>query len=183
MYRKQQFKKNNLYEQKFYSILSSWGIEFNPQYAIPPYIADIAIPKKGIIIEIDGAVHNKKPTQIRDEYRDEYLSSFGFIIIRYKLSGNKEPIKDFLERQLLTFPDLKKRRYLTILKKVNRVKSYLTIPGFKIDKFKCYLQIRFKFLEFKHRQKREEKFKKYCKNRPYYQPEQVEFIKHDKFNL
>lgn len=53
------------------------------QVVIGWYIADILIPAKHLIIEIDGNQHNSINGKTDDIIRDGYLKSLGFDILRY----------------------------------------------------------------------------------------------------
>ena len=181
-YQQIQFKNKNIFEKKFYDVLGNLKAEFKPQWVIPPYIVDIAIPKKGLIIEIDGSIHNKKSVQMRDAQREEYLSSFGLIIIRYKI-GQNETIRDFIIKTLKLFPDLKKRRYSMILMRINRVRTYLTNENFEIRKFKSYLQIRFKYISFRNKKRRLERFNEFCKIHSISSEKEMNYVKENKFFL
>lgn len=140
-YRKIQLNNNNLYEKKFYHILlRDLKIRFKPQYIISPYIVDIFIPSKALIIEIDGLTHNKKINQIRDELREEYLRSFGLFIVRYT-TKTKSTIKEFINQMLNTFPDIKRTRLSTIRKRVSIINNIAKIKEFKIITTNSYLEI------------------------------------------
>ena len=132
-FRKTQLNSNNLYEKKFYKILlHDIKIKFKPQFIIYPYIVDILILSKGLIIEIDGTIHNLKKNQIKDEKREEYLRSFGLFITRYT-SSDKTPIYDFLKSQLSIFPDINKKSIRKIRSRINRINGFATNSSFKFN--------------------------------------------------
>lgn len=54
------------------------GFKFRRQHPIGEYIADFCCPQKKLIIELDGAGHSKE----YDEFRDAYLSSRRFRVVR-----------------------------------------------------------------------------------------------------
>ena len=155
VYRKIQLKKRNIYEKKFYDILLNLRVKFKPQYPISPYIVDIFIPIKGLIIEIDGAIHNHKINQIRDASREEYLSSFGLFIIRHNTSS-RDKIQDFIHTQLKIFPDLTKKRISVIRKNIAMINNIAKIKGFKVVTTNSYSEI----LSFYHQWRKIEKLKK-----------------------
>lgn len=52
------------------------------QYPIGNCIIDFAIPRRNLLVEIDGSSHDGKPAQ--DERRDAWLKSRGFHVIRLR---------------------------------------------------------------------------------------------------
>ncbi len=71
------------------------GYRFRRQHPIGDYIADfICIPAK-IIIEVDGAYHNKPEQLILDESRSDFLIRKGYQVLRFKneeISNNLEEV-------------------------------------------------------------------------------------------
>ncbi|KAA2223738.1 endonuclease domain-containing protein [Chryseobacterium sediminis] len=55
-------------------------IDFERQRIIGNYIVDFYIKTLGLIIEIDGSIHNEK--QVYDGIREEYLESLGLLVFR-----------------------------------------------------------------------------------------------------
>ena len=58
------------------------GLRFRRQYPIGQYITDFCCPEIGLIIEVDGDVHNG--TMEYDSLRDGYLEAGGYTVIRIK---------------------------------------------------------------------------------------------------
>jgi very-short-patch-repair endonuclease len=57
------------------------GIRFRRQYAIGIYITDFCLPRKKLIIELDGSQHLEQENY--DEERTRYLESKGYKVIRF----------------------------------------------------------------------------------------------------
>ena len=57
------------------------GMNFRRQHAVGPYIADFFAPEAGIIVEVDGPVHDTQ--QDRDAARQSYLEAGGFRVLRF----------------------------------------------------------------------------------------------------
>ncbi len=60
------------------------GRKFRRQYSIGSYIADFCCPSEKLIIELDGDQHGEYHKIQEDEYRDNYLSGSGFIVLRFE---------------------------------------------------------------------------------------------------
>lgn len=59
------------------------GYKFNRQRPIGKYIVDFACLEKGLIIEIDGFQHGFEENAKRDQKRDAWLASEGFVTLRF----------------------------------------------------------------------------------------------------
>ena len=57
------------------------GMKFRRQHAIERFIVDFYCAEKGIIVEVDGAIHEY--TVEDDAIRQEYLQSLGLRVIRF----------------------------------------------------------------------------------------------------
>jgi len=57
------------------------GIKFRRQFQIGKYIVDFYCHELKLIVELDGNIHESK--QIQDKYRQNYLESLGYKVIRY----------------------------------------------------------------------------------------------------
>ncbi len=57
------------------------GIKFRQQHIIDKYIADFCCLDKGIIIEVDGEIHNKQKEE--DAIRTSMLEHYGYTVIRF----------------------------------------------------------------------------------------------------
>jgi leucyl-tRNA synthetase len=65
------------------------GFKFRRQHLIDKYIVDFVCLAKGLVIEVDGDIHEL--TQEEDEIRTEQLGEYGFTVIRFT---NDEILKD-----------------------------------------------------------------------------------------
>jgi very-short-patch-repair endonuclease len=63
------------------------GKKFRRQHSIGPYIVDFYCPECRVVVELDGAAHSGILAAERDARRTEFLSNFGFQILRFE---NKE---------------------------------------------------------------------------------------------
>lgn len=77
------------------------GVKFRRQAVIGRYICDFVSFEKKIVIEIDGGQHNFGEQEQKDKYRDNFLKSQGFKILRFwntdidkNISGVIETIKN-----------------------------------------------------------------------------------------
>lgn len=52
---------------------STTGLQFYRQVAIDRFIVDFFCPRKRIVVEVDGGVHDEEDTEEHDEVRDEFL--------------------------------------------------------------------------------------------------------------
>jgi very-short-patch-repair endonuclease len=72
-------------EEKLYRFLSENSIKHHPQKVICPYIVDVFIPEKVLVLELDGEHHYKKIDQMTyDMDRDTLLMSLKLMVIRLK---------------------------------------------------------------------------------------------------
>ena len=93
-------------ERKLWLQLRSRALEghkFIRQHPIGPYVVDFACREHRLIIEIDGGQHATSP---KDAARTRYLSSRGYLVLRYwnnevieNLSGVLEHIVSELRRR------------------------------------------------------------------------------------
>ncbi len=65
------------------------GFKFRQQHIIDQYIVDFASIKEGIVIEVDGKIHNSQKEQ--DQARTGMLESLGYRVIRFT---NEEVLND-----------------------------------------------------------------------------------------
>ncbi len=57
------------------------GMKFRRQHAIERFIVDFYCPEAGLIVEVDGPVHEY--TAAEDAIRQEYLESLGLRVLRF----------------------------------------------------------------------------------------------------
>ncbi|HEY5393132.1 MAG TPA: DUF559 domain-containing protein, partial [Hanamia sp.] len=60
------------------------GFKFRRQHIIDKYIADFVCLQKGVVIEIDGNIHQLPEVKENDEIRTERLNDLGFDVLRFK---------------------------------------------------------------------------------------------------
>lgn len=71
------------YLWKFLKSKRLLGIQFRRQHNIGNYIVDFYVPTCGLVIEIDGAYHNKLVSRLYDLERSRYFYTLGLKIIRF----------------------------------------------------------------------------------------------------
>ena len=65
--------------------LTNLGLLFESQYRIGKYSCDFALPQYNLVIEVDGDYwHSLSASIKRDKRKDIYLSSKGWIVLRFK---------------------------------------------------------------------------------------------------
>lgn len=76
----------NRYEMKVYYLMRAFfDFEILRQFIIDgKFIADLCIPSKKVIIEVDGGYHDNEDQKVKDKIREDYIRSIGFEIIRFK---------------------------------------------------------------------------------------------------
>ncbi len=80
-------KKSTSAEAGLWEMLKSKqldGRKFRRQYSIGSYIVDFCCPSEKLIIELDGDPHGEYHQINKDEIRDNYLASLGFIVLRFE---------------------------------------------------------------------------------------------------
>ena len=109
----QTLRKNMTPEEKhlWYDFLKRLPIKAHRQYNIGNYIVDFYIPKKQLVIEIDGIQHLTKENQEKDRARDEFLKKEGLAVLRFSNESIRKNFTDVCQIILnhieLSFKDLK----------------------------------------------------------------------------
>ena len=90
----QTLRKNMTKEEKriWYDFLKKLPFTVKRQHNIENYIVDFYIPKKKIVIEIDGLQHTDPDEQLKDRLRTDALQQWGITVLRY---SNKDINKNF----------------------------------------------------------------------------------------
>jgi len=161
IFRKKQLKSKNIGEIKFRDILNKLQIKHRGQFLISPYIIDIYIPSKGLIIEIDGSIHNKVYVQQRDYVRENYLFSLGLIIIRYNIELNQENPEIFIKNKIIMYPNLDKKKKRKIERKIEFLNNILNIKNFVPKYRKTFQAIKQQYLTWKKNNELNKKLEKY----------------------
>ena len=82
------------------------GFKVRRQHPIGRYIVDFVCIRKGLIIEIDGKIHDR--TKEEDEQRTLELADLGFEVIRYKneeVTANIDGVVNSIKQKLESLPD------------------------------------------------------------------------------
>jgi very-short-patch-repair endonuclease len=92
------------------------GYKFKRQVPIAPYIVDFLCAEARLIVELDGAPHDKPEQRAHDERRDAFLRGQGFRVLRFSNdlmlgSGNLvlDSVRQAIEAELGPSPDLLRR--------------------------------------------------------------------------
>lgn len=103
--------------------------EIITQVIIRYMIIDIALPKRNLLIEVDGSSHWSKRAQLKDSERDRILRSFGFNIVR--IPNNKSWNKDLIETLIMQFPitSTSEKQYLIAHKRAKKNKPIRDITA------------------------------------------------------
>jgi very-short-patch-repair endonuclease len=72
------------------------GLQFRRQQIINPYIVDFYCHAKGLVVEVDGDIHDLQ--QDYDAERSNYLIAHGFHILRVTNDEVKENLSTVLQR-------------------------------------------------------------------------------------
>src|SRR3989449_733223 len=73
------------------------GLKFRRQHVLHGFIVDFCCLEAGIVIELDGHVHNTEPQRGYDAARGAVLKGAGFQVLRI---ANRDVTRDYLERLL-----------------------------------------------------------------------------------
>ena len=109
----QTLRKNMTPEEKhlWYDLLKRLPIKTHRQYNIGNYIVDFYIPKKQLVIEIDGVQHLTQEHKEKDQARDKYLEEQGLTVLRFPNRSIRENFADvcqiILNHIKVNFEDLK----------------------------------------------------------------------------
>jgi very-short-patch-repair endonuclease len=58
------------------------GLKFRRQHRIRGLIVDFYCPELGLVLEIDGAIHDDVDQRMYDQSRTEYLEKLGLTVLR-----------------------------------------------------------------------------------------------------
>lgn len=110
----QALRKNMTPEERhlWYDFLKRLPIRAHRQYNIGNYIVDFYIPKKQLVIEIDGIQHLTKENKEKDRTRDSFLEGQGLNVLRFSNESIRNSFTDVCQIILnhieIEFEDLKK---------------------------------------------------------------------------
>ena len=109
----QTLRKNMTPEEKhlWYDFLKRSPMKAHRQYNIGNYIVDFYIPKKQLIIEIDGIQHLTEEHKEKDQARDKFLEGQGLRVLRFSNESIRKNFADVCQIILnhieVEFEDLK----------------------------------------------------------------------------
>ena len=112
----QELRKNMTPEEKqlWYDFLKLLPYTVKRQHNIDNFIVDFYIPKKKIVIELDGIQHLIPKHIEADLKRDEVLATWGIKVLRYSNKSVNENygavVNDILAHPSLSFSDLKSKK-------------------------------------------------------------------------
>ena len=69
-------------ERNVWSDIRSLGLPFYPQFPVGKYYIDFADPFRGIAIEVDGRIHDEQSVRERDNVKEMFLKSRGWMVLR-----------------------------------------------------------------------------------------------------
>ncbi|MDR0913818.1 MAG: endonuclease domain-containing protein [Oscillospiraceae bacterium] len=78
------------------------GLDFDRQKIIGNFIVDFFCVEKGVVIEVDGGIHNVE--QEHDKVKDDFLKSFGLKVVHITDTDVIYNIEQVME-SLLAFPE------------------------------------------------------------------------------
>lgn len=82
-------KHNRAHPTQAEAVMWEWlkgkqlGVSFRRQHVIGEYIADFVCIECKLVIEIDGGYHTSRQQQEADKLRTQWLSGYGFKVIRF----------------------------------------------------------------------------------------------------
>ena len=109
----QELRKNMTPEEKhlWYDFLKRLPCTVKRQHNIDNYIVDFYIPKKKVVIEVDGIQHNSAEHKEADAKRDAVLAEWDITVLRYSNESINKSFayvaQDILNKIGLSFEDLK----------------------------------------------------------------------------
>ena len=97
-------------ERKLWTeFLKGFPLNVMPQKVIDNYIVDFYCPELGLIVEIDGDVHDTTEAQNYDKERTRILENYNLKVIRFK---NEEVEAEFQRVCMVIMEEYKKMRIL-----------------------------------------------------------------------
>ena len=95
-------RKNMTKEERtlWYKFLRNYPIKFLRQKIIGNYVVDFYCAKAHLIIELDGSQHYEDNNILKDDFRTEFLNSYGFKVIRIpnnEINFNFRSVCDYID--------------------------------------------------------------------------------------
>jgi very-short-patch-repair endonuclease len=114
---------STLAERQLVGVLRHRGLVVKVQEIIGPYIADLVIARKMLVIEVDGLIHDDPKVRQWDEQRTTYLNRHGFDVIRVPNAKVKDG--ETIDG-ILGFPDrVSRKHYLRITQKLMQERNFV----------------------------------------------------------
>ncbi len=76
------------------------GLKFRREQVIDGFLTDFYCPSLGLVVEIDGGVHEDPEQMVYDTIRSQCLTALGLQVIRVR---NQDVSREHLERLLSSF--------------------------------------------------------------------------------
>lgn len=114
-----------LAERQFQSRLRRHKIQHKSQQLIGPFIADFVIPRRMLVIEVDGGVHLSRAAQEYDAQRTRYLESQGFSVLRL----TNDQVKTWPLSRIDAYPELMGKNRRLYKTTVGRLMQERNHPG------------------------------------------------------
>ncbi len=82
--------------------LRKFGVVVRRQHPVGRFIADFAIVKAKLIIEVDGGIHHLTSAKLRDEEREGELASLGWRVVRVspEVAMSRDHLLALVQREL-----------------------------------------------------------------------------------
>lgn len=123
------------------------GIPFKKQAILSPYIVDFLIIDKGLVIEMDGSIHNLDHVKAKDCRKDDYFMSLGLFVFHFR---NEEPPNNIIE-SIKKFKNLSQRDLKTLKIMIARINGMANNKEFSkvMMDFSSYKEMRKLWKSFK----------------------------------
>lgn len=73
------------------------GFKFRRQHSMGGYILDFYCPKKRLIIEIDGGIHQTKEAHEYDKVRDKFFTGLDYKVLRFTNNRIENDINEVIK--------------------------------------------------------------------------------------
>ena len=99
----------NTPEQKAWTTLRKLRAEGFPvrrQHPVGPYVADFAVVKEGLVIEIDGGIHRLPDVAARDAERQSVIEALGWRVLRItpEIAASPDHLLEAVRAILVSLP-------------------------------------------------------------------------------
>ena len=98
VYSRQNKRRKIVGEEIFRHKLLELKIHYQRQKVIKYYIVDFFLPKRNLIVEIDGLYHSQ--TREYDEDRQKFLTNQGYVVLRFTDEQVRNDVKSCIEQIL-----------------------------------------------------------------------------------